>query len=100
MTVRGYAGVNISRGHHAPMGHVFLVLLHFVALLVWPGVLFLTLPLHVIYAALRNRSSVPKELPISPLTHARCPECREIVLKDARKCKHCGSIIAPQTAPR
>lgn len=26
----------------------------------------------------------------------RCPECREIVLRDARKCKHCGSTLTPQ----
>ena len=29
-------------------------------------------------------------------THLHCPECREVVRRDARKCKHCGSSI---TAP-
>jgi hypothetical protein len=23
-------------------------------------------------------------------THVKCPDCRELILKDARKCKHCG----------
>lgn len=32
-------------------------------------------------------------------THRHCPECREVVRRDARKCKHCGSSIAPITAP-
>lgn len=32
----------------------------------------------------------------TPETHVRCPECRELVLKDARKCKHCGSALVPQ----
>jgi hypothetical protein len=26
-------------------------------------------------------------------THVKCPDCRELVLKDARKCKHCGSSL-------
>lgn len=29
-------------------------------------------------------------------THTRCPECREVVRKDARKCKHCGASLQPQ----
>jgi hypothetical protein len=29
-------------------------------------------------------------------THVRCPDCRELVLKGARKCKHCGCILVPQ----
>lgn len=29
-------------------------------------------------------------------THVRCPDCRELVLHDARKCKHCGCTLIPQ----
>jgi hypothetical protein len=29
-------------------------------------------------------------------THVRCPECRELVRKDARKCKHCSTVLVPQ----
>lgn len=32
----------------------------------------------------------------SPETHVKCPDCRELVLKDARKCKHCGCALLPQ----
>lgn len=32
----------------------------------------------------------------SPNTHVRCPDCREMVYKDARKCKHCGIPLVPQ----
>lgn len=39
-----------------------------------------------------NRSTTK----VSPLTHVRCPECRELVLKEARKCKHCGCLLVPQ----
>ncbi|HRO60256.1 MAG TPA: hypothetical protein PK177_13995 [Burkholderiaceae bacterium] len=28
--------------------------------------------------------------------HTRCPDCREIVRRDARKCKHCGSALVPE----
>lgn len=31
----------------------------------------------------------------SPDTHVRCPDCRELVYKDARKCKHCGISLVP-----
>lgn len=30
------------------------------------------------------------------LTHVRCPDCRELVRRDARKCKHCGSQLVSQ----
>ncbi len=32
----------------------------------------------------------------NPDTHVKCPDCREFVLKDARKCKHCGCNLIPQ----
>ncbi len=36
-----------------------------------------------------------KMLPNSE-THVKCPDCRELVLQDARKCKHCGCSLIPQ----
>lgn len=32
----------------------------------------------------------------TPETHVRCPDCRELVMIDARKCKHCGTALVPQ----
>lgn len=29
----------------------------------------------------------------------RCPDCREQVRQDARKCRHCGAALVPTTAP-
>lgn len=29
-------------------------------------------------------------------THVRCPDCRELVRADARKCRHCGAGLVPQ----
>jgi RNA polymerase subunit RPABC4/transcription elongation factor Spt4 len=28
-------------------------------------------------------------------TLRNCPECKELIRKDARKCKHCGSVVEP-----
>ena len=33
---------------------------------------------------------------VTPETHVKCPDCRELVRKDARKCKHCGTALTPQ----
>ena len=30
-------------------------------------------------------------------THVRCPDCRELVRMDAKKCKHCGAALIPQS---
>lgn len=34
----------------------------------------------------------------SPQTHVKCPDCRELVRKDARKCRHCGCTLEPEVA--
>lgn len=31
----------------------------------------------------------------TPDTHVKCPDCRELVIKDARVCKHCGCKLVP-----
>ncbi len=32
-------------------------------------------------------------------THVKCPDCRELVLWDARRCKHCGCALVPGEKP-
>lgn len=32
----------------------------------------------------------------TPKTHVRCPDCKELVLKEAKVCKHCGCKLVPQ----
>lgn len=46
---------------------------------------------------------IDKGEPTDPVTgvrlsvnHVRCPDCRELIRRDASKCKHCGSLVAPQ----
>ena len=36
------------------------------------------------------------EFVVSPRTHVRCPECKELVRKDARICKYCKTTLIPQ----
>lgn len=63
----------------------------FLALLISPlisGILLLLLP--------RATASASGDEVISPRTHVRCPDCREFVRMDARKCKHCGCNLTPQ----
>lgn len=32
----------------------------------------------------------------TPSTHVKCPDCAELVRKEARVCKHCGCRLIPQ----
>lgn len=32
----------------------------------------------------------------TPKTHVKCPDCAELVLREARVCKHCGLRLTPQ----
>lgn len=70
-----------------------MVLLHLAAALWAPVALFVTVPLHLVVIAVRGRRPAPP----SPTTHCRCPDCRELVLLEARVCKHCGCRLIPQS---
>lgn len=76
------------------MGHVVFVALHAGAVLFAPILLVVTVPVHLVYAAVAGRRRDP-EAP-KPSTHVRCPDCRELVRKDANRCKHCGCTLVPQ----
>jgi zinc-ribbon domain len=41
--------------------------------------------------------SQANEFIVSPDTHVRCPDCKELVRKDANVCKHCHAKLIPQT---
>ena len=72
------------------MGHLLFLGLHFLALLFFGVFLFFTIPLHLIYSVSRGRArAATKALP-SPKTHHKCPDCKELILKEAVVCKHCG----------
>jgi hypothetical protein len=75
------------------MGHFLFILLHVICFLFFLYGLLITIPLHLIYSVVggkRSRSDEPRRD-----THVRCPDCRELVLNEARKCKHCGAGLVP-----
>jgi len=74
------------------MGHFIFIVLHVIAVLfVGVVLLFITIPLHIIYAATRRTRDKPK-----PQTHVICPSCRELVHKQASVCRHCRQVLVPQ----
>ena len=86
------------------MGHVLFVVLHIVAVLFGFWALLITVPLHLIYGAVTARRDParpfipgPGDIRAGDVGTVPCPECREPVRGDARKCKHCGSVIQPQS---
>ena len=34
--------------------------------------------------------------PPTPETHVKCPDCKELIRKEARVCKHCGCRLAQE----
>jgi hypothetical protein len=72
------------------LGHIVFVLLHLVALAFSVGLLIITIPLHLIYAGVSKKPPAPPAEPTGA-THMRCYACAELVLKQAKVCKHCGS---------
>ncbi len=42
-----------------------------------------------------SRGGVKGMLP-TPETHVKCPDCAELVRREARVCKHCGCRLVPQ----
>lgn len=47
-----------------------------------------------------NSGTLPVHFPDAPTpdTHIKCPDCKELVLRDARVCKHCRCKLVPQLA--
>lgn len=73
------------------MGHFVFSVLHLIALLFIPVGLLLTIPLHLIYGVSRKKTAAAA----TGWTHVKCPDCKEIVDKQANVCKHCGCKLIP-----
>lgn len=84
------------------MGHFIFIVLHLAALLFGAVLLVITIPCHLIYAAVKaNRGSAANTDGDAPTvySHVRCPDCKELVRRDAVKCRHCGLGLVPQPLP-
>ena len=55
----------------------------------------------LIVVGLLMRLSAPRQAapPTSYATHRRCPACAEPILREAVKCKHCGTAVEPDPLP-
>lgn len=79
------------------MAHLLFWALHLCALVFGALGLIVTIPLHLIYIALSRPQ--PSHTSPSGVPQVHCPECRELVRFDARKCKHCGAELTPAEQP-
>lgn len=52
--------------------------------------------LAIIFAAIASDLTKQKEAAPTPETHIKCPDCRELIIADARKCRYCGCALIPQ----
>lgn len=52
-------------------------------------------PIIAFFAVVLMPKVTPESIGPTPETHVKCPDCRELVLKDARVCKHCGCKLIP-----
>lgn len=68
---------------------LFIVVVGYLAFII-PGVV-----LHLLCIIGAGSGRPPDPMVAMRKTHVRCPDCRELVLKDARKCKHCGAALIP-----
>lgn len=59
----------------------------------WPWASILTTPLHLIFATIAAKSNPAR---LNRDHWNRSPDCRELVLRKARKCEHCDSALVPQ----
>lgn len=79
------------------MGHFIFLILHFIAVMFGFVALFITIPLHLMYASSRKTAKNTTKLMRSTVNtkqdegeRVRCPDCKELILKEAIVCKHCG----------
>ena len=56
----------------------------------------LTPLLAFVFCAVFDNKANPMPKPPSSDTHVKCPDCAELVLAQARVCKHCGCKLVPQ----
>lgn len=77
------------------MGQLIFLVLHLAALMFGAVWLVVTIPLHLIYNAVRGNRPEEADHP-APWTHVKCPACAELIRKEARVCRHCGQRLIPQ----
>ncbi len=63
------------------------------------GLLFSLIALIIVACLPSKRAMIIQNGPTpTPRTHVKCPDCKELVLMDARVCKHCRCRLLPMAA--
>jgi len=70
--------------------HVLHFLLSLVTVGIWLPIWFLV---HISNASQMKCGQCGGRGPRASETHVRCPDCKELVLAEANKCKHCGTKL-------
>lgn len=65
----------------------------FLAMIISP---LLALILLALLPSLASQIAEPGQRAPTPDTHVKCPDCAELVLREAKVCKHCGCKLVPQ----
>lgn len=88
--------VAVMRSHQNAGAIAALNLLLGWTLLGWVGALVWAMLSKPEEAGKARGQDVVADTGLSP-AHRKCPECAEVVLKEARKCKHCQAELEPAT---
>lgn len=76
------------------MGHFIFIVLHLIGIMTGLWMLVVTVPAHLIYAAVKGNKPKVSAQP-DAATHTSCPHCAEPILRAAKVCKHCGGKVDP-----
>jgi len=82
------------------MGHLVFSILHVLAVLGGGVLLWLTVPAHLIYAAIKGNGQAARREEAGQRDMVRCPDCREQVRYDAIRCRHCSVALVPVARPK
>lgn len=69
------------------MGNFIFVVLHVIAVVFGFWMLVITIPAHLIYVAVSGKSADADG------DRVKCPACAELILREAKVCKHCGHAL-------
>lgn len=66
----------------------------FLPIIIWIFIRIWKFWFHLIFSGKKILAVSPKQSEIPSSTTKECPECAETILMKAKKCKHCGSVVA------
>ncbi len=71
-----------------------IIFVIFLPIIIWIFIRIWKFWFHLIFSGKKILSVPPQQSEASSKITKECPECAEIILMKAKKCKHCGSVVA------